>query len=123
MADDNDDKLGYGKPPKASQFKPGRSGNARGRPKSNGKADDSIARLARKKIKTRNGETISLTEGVWSAVAQKALQGDVRSAQMMLDALSDYSNRALEPLARLSPEERAMYERAIRRLEQDREFE
>ena len=29
----DDDKVGYGKPPKHSRFQPGRSGNPRGRPK------------------------------------------------------------------------------------------
>jgi hypothetical protein len=33
MADDNDDEVGYGKPPKHGQFKPGKSGNPRGRPR------------------------------------------------------------------------------------------
>lgn len=29
----SDDKVGYGKPPKASRFRPGASGNPKGRPK------------------------------------------------------------------------------------------
>ncbi|MGZ9117031.1 MAG: DUF5681 domain-containing protein [Methylocystis sp.] len=118
MADDDDDKVGYGKPPKASRFKPGRSGNAMGRPRSNGKADDSIGRLARKKIKTRNGQTIPLTEGVWSAQAQKALQGDVRSAQMLLDAIATYERAAAEPRDDLSKEDRKIFDRVTATLKE-----
>jgi hypothetical protein len=29
----DDEKVGYKRPPKATQFKPGKTGNARGRPK------------------------------------------------------------------------------------------
>jgi hypothetical protein len=43
--------------------------------------------------------------------------------QIMLEALSAYEKRAFEPLAQLSPEDRAIYERAIRRLEQAGQFE
>lgn len=31
--DDDDDSVGYGKPPKAHRFKPGKSGNPKGRPR------------------------------------------------------------------------------------------
>jgi Family of unknown function (DUF5681) len=33
MTNNSDDKIGYGSPPKRTQFKPGQSGNPSGRPK------------------------------------------------------------------------------------------
>ena len=123
MSDDAEDKVGYGRPPKATRFKLGQSGNSRGRPKSKGRSGDPVAKLARRKLRTRDGRTITLEDGVWNAVARKALSGAVRSVQILLEALSAYPNAAFEPLAHLSPEDRALYERAIRRLEQAGQFE
>ena len=43
MADDKDKRdyeIGYGKPPKQTRFKPGQSGNPRGRPKWNAQPQD-----------------------------------------------------------------------------------
>ena len=99
MSDDADDKVGYGRPPKATRFKLGQSGNSRGRPKSKGRSGDPVAKLARRKLRTRDGRTITLEDGVWNAVARKALSGDVRSVQIMLDALSAYAERAHSSLS------------------------
>ena len=40
----DDDKVGYCKPPKHSQFQPGQSGNSRGRPKKNRSLEDLLKR-------------------------------------------------------------------------------
>jgi hypothetical protein len=123
MSDEDDDKVGYRRPPKTTRFRPGGSGNPRGRPKSKRAIGDPVAKLARRKVRTRDGRTITLEDGVWNAVARKALSGDVRSVQILLEALSAYQNRTFEPLAGLLPEDRTIYERAVRRLEKSGDFE
>ncbi len=48
------EKIGYGRPPKAGQFKPGQSGNPQGRPKgSTNLATDLSAELAEGGSKTK----------------------------------------------------------------------
>ena len=37
MPNSNDDTVGYGRPPKSTQFKPGQSGNPSGRPTAHGR--------------------------------------------------------------------------------------
>jgi hypothetical protein len=78
---------GYGKPPKHSQFKPGQSGNPRGRAKG--------ARGLGALIKTEMNERVTITENgkakrvsklqvVIKALAAKAAKGDVNAADKLL---------------------------------------
>ena len=62
----DDYKVGYGKPPKASRFKPGTSGNPGGRPKGSGSAKPAdvveqikalVLEEAYRPIQIRDGET------------------------------------------------------------------
>ena len=94
-------KVGYRKPPKASRFKPGQSGNPRGRPKG-----------ARNKLPARNEErlkkliieeayrTVKVTEGtrqikipmvqaILRSQAMKAARGDHRAQQKFTELISE----------------------------------
>ncbi|MCC6949789.1 MAG: hypothetical protein IT539_18695 [Bradyrhizobiaceae bacterium] len=63
---DNDDKLackgdyevGYKKPPKAHQFKPGQSGNHRGRPKGKRNMRSILQEALAAKVKVRDGDKV-----------------------------------------------------------------
>jgi hypothetical protein len=87
-------RVGKGRPPLATRFKTGQSGNPKGRPK-RGKGLPGIrkdlARITRKvldrKISVReNGKMrwISKREAIVEIVAQKALQGDLKAATQLL---------------------------------------
>lgn len=93
--------VGYGNPPKDSQFKPGKSGNPRGRPKGSKEprisavSRDSLAkmflRLARRKIKvTDSGSEVEMeaVEAISRSLQVKALKGDVRAQSKFLDMVS-----------------------------------
>ena len=83
--------VGYGRPPKEHQFKPGRSGNPSGRPKGvrNFRSDlrDELAELV--SIKDGN-KTIEVTRqrAVIKALVSAALDGDLRAANTVLNLCS-----------------------------------
>ena len=83
--------VGYGRPPKEHQFKPGRSGNPSGRPKGvrNFRSDlrDELAELVWIKV---GGKTIAVTRqrAVIKALVSAALDGDLRAANTVLNLCS-----------------------------------
>jgi len=111
-AEARDYKVGYGKPPKASQFKAGQSGNPRGRPKGarNKQTDPSAERLkniileeAYRKIKINEGErrlTLTLANAVMRSVAVNAAKGQIRAQQLFATLVSETerANKAQQDL-------------------------
>ena len=81
-----DDDFGYGKPPKSTQFKPGQSGNPKGRPKGSGNLHKMIAKHAAKKVVViENGteKKMAKMDVVISAMFNKASKGDVAAARLL----------------------------------------
>lgn len=80
--------VGYGKPPRANQFKPGQSGNPKGRPKG-AKSEALIMRdLFQHKITINERgapRKITLLEGILRKIAEDCLKGNVRSAAFLLN--------------------------------------
>jgi Family of unknown function (DUF5681) len=80
-------KVGYGKPPKGTQFKRGRSGNPKGRPKGSCKlATDLAAELSEQITVREEGRSrrISKQRALIKSLMARALQGDVRATAAML---------------------------------------
>ena len=79
--------VGYRKPPKGTRFKPGQSGNAKGRPKgSPNLATDLSAELA-EQITVREGgqaRRVSKQRALIKSLTAKALRGDVRATTALL---------------------------------------
>jgi hypothetical protein len=84
----DESKHGYKCPPKTGQFKPGQSGNPRGRPKGTRNLKTDLDKILRKRIRIReNGETreISRQEAILLSLFNKAMQGgDVRAANAIV---------------------------------------
>lgn len=89
----SDDPVGRGNPPKHSQFKPGVSGNPRGRRRKLPRADipsqigKDFRRIAETKVfTTQNGRRvkISLIEGVFMSIFKQAAEGKISQQRLVL---------------------------------------
>ena len=99
-SDGNDYEVGYGKPPKRTQFQPGVSGNPRGRPRGSRNLrpavrEDQLAKLicqeAKRKINVReDGRTrkITMGEAICRSLAAKAAQGNRLYQKLFFDLYS-----------------------------------
>src|SRR5215831_9104663 len=83
--------VGYGKPPKHTQFQKGKSGNSRGRPKAQQQfktVDRIVQDVLLKEVKGQVGgkhRTMLGLEAVVTVQLAKALNGDTRAAKLVLD--------------------------------------
>src|SRR5262249_38820791 len=80
-------KIGYGKPPKQAQFKKGKSGNPRGRPKGSLNLSTDLAAELSEQITLREGDRsrrVSKQRALIKSLLAKALQGDVRATTAVL---------------------------------------
>lgn len=80
--------IGYGKPPSGSRFKPGQSGNRKGRPKgSTNFASDIQRELNTSVVISENGRRRKITKrrAVAKQLVNKAAGGDPRSVPVLLN--------------------------------------
>lgn len=95
---DSDHEVGFGKPPKETRFKPGQSGNPKGRPQGSKEARillsgrDSLAKMVlqigRRKIKVNDADgpiEIDTVEAIVRSLAVSALKGNTRAQSKFLD--------------------------------------
>jgi Family of unknown function (DUF5681) len=102
--------VGYGRPPREHQFKPGQSGNQRGRPKGSKNEATIINELLNRKIEIRqNGKArkISLLEGILLKFAEDALKGNSKSAAFLLSRKQqlDSSEPSQDPVLDMDDQE------------------
>jgi hypothetical protein len=74
--------IGYGRPPLRRRFKPGRSGNPKGRPKGKRNMRAAIESALNQPIKIREGDSVrslSKRDGIVLTILNKALQGDAKA--------------------------------------------
>ncbi len=102
MAEDTtgtgDYEIGYGKPPKATQWPKGQSGNPSGKRKKEQSLAEMIAKLADEEIVVqRNGVACSMTqkEAMLRSVFAKAMKGDLPSAKFISEHWETDSMAAL----------------------------
>lgn len=104
-------KVGYGKPPKHTQFKKGQSGNGKGRPKGavNQVTDNSLYavldREASRIVSVTNGDqqlTMTMANLVIKTLTQSAAKGNTRAMAMFLEHLRILDEKGLAEQARLA---------------------
>jgi len=101
----------YRKPPKASQFKPGQSGNPKGRPKGvrNFETDLDEALRALVEVKTNGGvRRITMQKALLQTLAEKARDGDLRAIQHLTSLILRMDNRSEAPATVLESNDRAI---------------
>ncbi len=95
--------VGYGKPPVEHRFKPGQSGNRKGRPRGAKSTATLLRELLERKIEVRTGDTvrkISVREAMLTRFAEAALKGDTKAAAFLLQ-LEEQAKREEQEEAKL----------------------
>lgn len=80
--------VGYRRPPKKSQFKPGQSGNPKGRPRGAKNEATILHNIFNRQIEMREGgrvRKVSVLEGMLLRFTDDALKGNPKSAAFLLN--------------------------------------
>ena len=91
----DDSKIGYGQPPKHSRFQPGQSGNRAGRPKGSRNLSTDVRQTLQTPVKLNDSgkpKRLSTQQAVLMRLREKALKGDSRSLDRLLEYARIYNN-------------------------------
>jgi Family of unknown function (DUF5681) len=84
--------VGYGRPPTSSQFRPGQSGNPKGRPKGRRKASsmarDALERTINVKVKG-TWRKMTVRRAAYRRLAERAVAGDAKALEYLLSLESE----------------------------------
>jgi uncharacterized protein DUF5681 len=114
--------VGYGQPPKAHQFKPGQSGNPKGRPKG-AKSEATILRdLLHERIEVQQAgrsRKIPTIQALLLRCRNAALKGDLKALAFLLNRYGLVEGAEPEAEAPLDQNDREVVDAFIKRLEAD----
>jgi len=112
--------VGYGRPPRAYRFRPGHSGNPRGRRKG-AKSEATILRnLLNRKINVRqNGRRRKITvfEAILLRFTEDALKGNIKAAAFLFNRYAGTRDEDSELSDKISDEDRQVLETFVRQFE------
>ncbi len=95
----NDDyEVGYGKPPKHTQFKESQSGNPKGRPKGSNNFRTDVKHTLKEPVRLNNGgkrKTVSTQEAALLRLREKALSGDARALDRIIELARIYNDQEI----------------------------
>jgi hypothetical protein len=92
-AESAEEAVGFGRPPKATQFKPGKSGNPKGRPKGARSVAAVLQDVIQQKVPvTENGATrrVPALEVMLRRLANDAMRNDPRALKLLLSLVDRY---------------------------------
>lgn len=110
---------GYGRPPRQHQFKPGQSGNPRGRPKGTKNESTILREIFERKIESRSGgrsRKITILEGILLRITEDSLKGNTKSAAFLLNRYAALVSGELQRHD-LSDDDREVLEAFAQRIE------
>jgi uncharacterized protein DUF5681 len=120
-----DEPVGYRRPPKATRFRPGQSGNPRGRPKGARSVSTVIAAALSERVAvTENGQRrhISKLEAAVKQLVNRAASGEFRATQLLLAlAQANENPPASQDEQRFSEDDAVVMKELARRLKGDDE--
>jgi uncharacterized protein DUF5681 len=94
--DEKDYPVGYGRPPDASKFRAGRSGNPKGRPKGARNSSSLLNQALDERVIVKEGgrqKTITKREAAFKQLVNKAAAGDQRAIQLLMNELRQLQQR------------------------------
>jgi hypothetical protein len=113
------ERVGYGRPPVASRFRPGRSGNPRGRPRVERSLSAIVAAALRQRITvTENGGRVrhmSKLEATVRQIVNSAVEGEPRSTKLLFALIKADERLAAGPAAKMVSEADAIVIAELRR--------
>ncbi|MBN9597196.1 MAG: hypothetical protein IJ127_06930 [Afipia sp.] len=120
MSEQEDDSVGYRKPPAKTRFQPGQSGNPNGRPKGSVNLKTDLRSELSERIRIREGERslkVSKQRAMLKALVAKALKGDARAANVVLTLVGKLFEPevAAEQVPSLTSDDQAILERFLAR--------
>lgn len=80
--------VGYGRPPKSTQWKKGQTGNPKGRKKGSKSIKTIVRGLFNRRVKVRDGDgvrKIAALEAMFLRFLERAMNGDAKAAAFLLD--------------------------------------
>lgn len=86
--------VGYRKPPKSTQFKPGESGNPKGRPKGSRPVGAVLQEIMNQKVPVTEGtktRRLPVLEVIIRRLANDAMRSDPRAIKLLLSLLDRYA--------------------------------
>lgn len=110
--------VGYGKPPKHTQWKKGQSGNPAGRPKNTKNFKTDLEEELFEPVQINEGgrfKTVSKQRALLKRAFDKALKGDMRALEAIVKWASTYlaDDEAREIEAALRPDDHAILDRFL----------
>ena len=97
-----EERVGYGRPPVATQFRPGQSGNPRGRPKGARNFSTVIASALGERVAvTENGRRTRITklEAAIKQLVNRAAAGEARATALLIQLAQANEAKAAQPEA------------------------
>ncbi len=114
--------IGYGRPPKKTRFKPGESGNPKGRPKGTKNLKTDLIEELRERVNVREGEKslrVSKQRAFVKSLVTRGIRGDGRASTSLLALMArafDLADAPEVPDGPLSGDEKEVYEALVERI-------
>jgi hypothetical protein len=92
-------RVGKGQPPPEYRWRPGTSGNSRGRPKGALGLKGQLRRHLLRMVQNEDGSAVQASEAIARTVIDLACRGDLRAVQLLLSCSAEDAEHTEEPTA------------------------